>query len=138
MASNFSLRDTVRLEGIHPLLIEKLDRIFGKCAARGRRMFVVQGLRTTAQQQAEYAKGRTVPGKKVTMKDGIVHKSNHQAAPDGFGHAVDCAFAGEALPFADALPWEAFGLDVEAEGLTWGGRWAHPHDSPHAELPYTA
>lgn len=98
-------------------------------------MFVVQGVRSVAQQKALYAQGRTAPGRVVTMKDGIAHKSNHQAWADGLGHAVDCAFWGVPQPFDPTLPWEAYGQLVEAEGLVWGGRWSHPHDSPHAELP---
>lgn len=38
-------------------------------------MRVCQGLRTTAQQQAAYAEGRTAPGRVVTNADGVHHKS---------------------------------------------------------------
>ncbi len=103
-------------------------------AAQGHRLFVVQGVRTLAEQVALYARGRTMPGHIVTMKDGIRHRSNHQARSDGKGHAVDCAFFFVPDPFAASLPWETYGLLVEAQGLIWGGRWTHPHDSPHAEL----
>lgn len=96
-------------------------------------MFVVQGVRTTLQQKALYAKGRTEPGPVVTYKDGVVHKSNHQPWPDGLGHAVDCAFLG-ADPFGDHQPWEDYGKLVEAQGLVWGGRWTGLVDRPHAEL----
>jgi peptidoglycan L-alanyl-D-glutamate endopeptidase CwlK len=133
-ASHFGLRDMQRLHGVHPSLVARLDHVFGLQASLQRRMFVVQGVRTAAQQQALYAQGRTLPGKIVTMRDGIVHPSNHQPHADGLGHAVDCAFAGVHDPFADTLPWEAFGLLIEAEGLIWGGRWSHPVDCPHAEL----
>jgi len=123
-----TLRDHERLQGVHPRLQKAILNILNRLP-----MFVVQGVRTTAQQQALYAQGRTAPGKIVTMKDGVIHKSNHQPRADGFGHAVDCAWLGPD-PFADAHPWEAYGAMVEAAGLTWGGRWTHPHDSPHAEL----
>jgi peptidoglycan L-alanyl-D-glutamate endopeptidase CwlK len=134
MASPFSLRDTVRLDGVHPNLVIKLGTIFAELTKQGIPMFVVQGVRTLAQQQALYAQGRTTPGHIVTYADGVLHRSNHQPHEDGLGHAVDCAFTGN-TPFADSEPWEAYGLLVEAQGLLWGGRWLHPHDSPHAELP---
>ena len=60
-------------------------------------------------------------------------RSKHQPQADGFGHAVDCAFKGTD-PFAETHPWALYGAMVEALGLTWGGRWQHPVDRPHAEL----
>lgn len=129
-----STHDVLKLHGVHPTLVAALDRIFGRMKNAGHPMFVAQGVRTQAEQQALYAQGRTAPGKIVTMKDGVTHPSNHQPHADGLGHAADCAFFGVPAPFDERLPWEAFGGMVEAEGLTWGGRWSHPHDSPHAEL----
>ena len=130
-------RDLQRLQGVHPALVQKTLGLLQRFP-----MFVVMGVRTVAEQQALFAKGRTAPpiGPQyiVTMKDGVVHRSNHQPHADGLGHAVDLAFlptADRANPFDEAWPWEAYGQAVEAAGLVWGGRWAHPHDSPHAELP---
>lgn len=134
MPSPFSLRDSSRLDGVHPKLIHELEDVFREMAALGHPMMIVQGVRTVAQQQALFSQGRTVPGRIVTMKDGVRHKSDHQPWSDGFGHAVDCGFARVPDPFADALPWETYGVKLEARGLTWGGRWSHPHDSPHAQL----
>lgn len=130
--SNLSLRDRERLAGVHPKLIDSLDAIFGELRAADHPMFVVQGVRTAAQQQALYAQGRTTPGKIVTYKDGVIHKSNHQPHADGLGHAVDCAFSGP-MPFAETHPWERYGKLVEAHGLKWGGRWGMK-DLPHVEL----
>lgn len=127
-------RDRVRLVGVHPALIEALREVFDEMDGWGHPMFVVQGVRTVAQQQALYAQGRTVAGVVVTMKDGVKFRSNHQPHADGFGHAVDCAFSSGA-PFAPTHPWEVYGEKCEARGLIWGGRWSHPHDAPHAELP---
>lgn len=134
--SPFSLRDRQRLDGVHPDLVSKLETVFAALLAAGHAMFVVQGVRTAAQQKALYAQGRTAPGRIVTMKDGVVHKSNHQPWTDGLGHAVDCAFLGPD-PFSLSHPWETYGQLVEAQGLTWGGRWTTPHDLPHAELRST-
>jgi len=127
-------RDLDRLLGVHPALVTAITDILDAMAAAGHPMFVVMGVRTIAQQQALYALGRTKPGHIVTMKDGVIRPSNHQPKADGYGHAVDCAFSGVVNPFADQMPWEQYGLKVEAAGLIWGGRWDHPHDSPHAEL----
>ena len=95
-------------------------------------MFVVQGVRTDAEQTALYAQGRTEPGPVVTYKDGIKNRSNHQVHADGLGYAVDCAFIG-AQPFDARGPWEIYGERLEALGIVWGGRWKMA-DKPHAEL----
>jgi peptidoglycan L-alanyl-D-glutamate endopeptidase CwlK len=134
MTTPFSTRDLARLTGVHPALIAKIETIFVQMSGMGHPMFVAQGVRTVAQQQAIYAQGRTAPGKIVTNKDGVKFPSNHQPHADGLGHAVDCAFLGAKDPFDEHLPWQSYGLLVEAQGLRWGGRWSHPHDAPHAEL----
>ncbi len=125
-------RDTERLTGVHPTLIAAIVRVLGEMSAEQASMFVVGGVRTTAQQQALYAQGRTAPGPIVTYKDGVVHKSNHQPHEDGFGYAVDCAFV-SAKPFDVSHPWEKYGTALEQLGITWGGRWKMV-DKPHAEL----
>lgn len=137
-----SERDKQRLTGIHPTLIKALDEISEEMDANETPIFVTMGVRTAQEQAMLWSLGRTIPGKVVTMKDGYLHKSNHQPAADGFGRAADLAFVGPA-PFADTHPWERLGEAIERprphlclpKGLVWGGRWKHPHDSPHAELP---
>ena len=99
-------------------------------------MVVTDGVRTTAQQVALYAKGRTAPGHIVTHADGVRSRSNHQTKADGFGHAVDCVFLVDGQPSWDLhLPWSLYGAAGEALGLTWGGRFTTLHDFPHLELP---
>lgn len=127
-------RDRQRLVGVHPRLVAALGTVFDEMDAEHAPMFVVQGVRTVAEQAQLYAQGRTAPGRIVTMKNGVTNRSNHQPHADGFGHAVDCAFIGP-QPFDERWPWEQYGEALEALGLRWGGRWSHPHDSPHAELP---
>ncbi len=132
-------RDLQRLVGVHPDMIDKLDPILDRLG-----MFVIEGLRTTERQQEIYAEGRTTPGpyagqpghpplgSTVTNCDGVHTKSNHQAHPDGYGHAVDCGFNG---PHPYAGDFHAFGLALEAAGLKWGGRFHSPVDIDHAEMP---
>lgn len=128
-------RDIQRLAGVHPTLVLRLKVVFAQFEAEGQPLFVVQGLRTAEQQAADYAHGRgNVPGPVVTMCDGVVHPSPHQKRADGFGHAVDCAFVG-ADPFTLTHPWELYGQRLEHQNLVWGGRFHHPVDLDHAELP---
>jgi len=120
--------------GVHPRLVTAIREILAEMAAAGAAMFVVEGVRTTERQQQLYAEGRSAPGRIVTYKDGVTHRSNHQPHADGFGYAVDCAFLNARDPFDHAWPWETYGDKLEARGLVWGGRW-RMGDLPHAELP---
>jgi peptidoglycan L-alanyl-D-glutamate endopeptidase CwlK len=124
-----TLRDHERLKGVHPTLQAAILKILEELP-----MFVVEGVRTVARQQALYAQGRTLLGSKVTDKDGVHHKSNHQPHADGLGHAVDCAWLGPS-PFALTHPWASYGATSQALGLIWGGSWKTLIDLPHVELP---
>lgn len=124
-------------DGLHPQLIVLITKVLAAMEARGHPMKIVQGLRTTKQQQALYAQGRTTPGAVVTKADGLIVRSNHQAGPDGLGRAVDCAFQG-GDPFGEKQPWALYGATCEAVGLVWGGGHVHGwygQDRPHAQLP---
>jgi peptidoglycan L-alanyl-D-glutamate endopeptidase CwlK len=135
-------RDHQRLLGCHPDLTVAVMAILDAMDILGFPMMVTEGLRSTARQKALYDQGRTKPGHIVTNADGELKKSNHQAKPDGFGYAVDCAFLDDpATPqpetFEAGQPWDLFGLMAEKKGLTWGGRWVSLVDKPHVELPLT-
>jgi hypothetical protein len=127
---------TDKLRGVHPKLVEIVTGIIRAMHERGYTMTVTDGVRTVAQQQALYAKGRTAPGGIVTNADGIVKKSNHQPHSDGLGHAVDMCFVVNGQPSWDAsLPWSLYGQIAKNEGCVWGGDWHSISDRPHIELP---
>jgi peptidoglycan LD-endopeptidase CwlK len=129
-------RDRIKLADCHPTLIERIDKVLVAMQAIGYTMAVTDGVRTTAQQQALYAKGRTAPGPIVTNANGVTSRSNHQTHGDGYGHAADCAFVINGRFSWDArLPWKAYGALGEALGLRWGGAFVSLHDLPHLELP---
>lgn len=135
--ANSSMATSKKLDGLHPSLVEKLQRVLAAMDALGFPMMVTDGVRTTEQQQALYAKGRTAPGAIVTNTDGIKHKSNHQAKADGFGHAADCTFldANGEPTWDEKKPWAAYGACVVAVGLIWGGNFKSIVDKPHCEMP---
>ena len=119
-----------RLQRLHPALASAVRAIVADLAAQGTTVEVVQGLRTFAEQDELYAKGRTTPGAIVTQARG--GESNHN-----FGLAVDLC------PFTDDKPnwnapmsvWAAIGASAAAHGLEWGGQWKKFIDKPHVELP---
>lgn len=125
-----------KLLNVHPALIDKITRIKFAMVELGYPMMVTDGCRTVEQQQVLFAKGRTMPGRIVTMADGVKRRSNHQIHDDGFGHAVDMCFLVDGKPSWDGkLPWTLYGLMAETLELRWGGRWSMPVDRPHVELP---
>lgn len=147
-------RDDLRLEGVHPTLAMKVAQIINAMETLGLPMGVTDGVRTTAQQQALYAQGRTKQpdgtwvktGSTVTNCDGVLKPSNHQAKADGFGHACDLAFINDLnadglVELNEPFTWDAhrawalYGAMAEAVGLVWGGRWQSIVDLPHVELP---
>ena len=125
-----------KLAGVHPSLISAYTKIFDAMASLGFDLRVTDGLRTVAQQQALYAKGRTAPGNLVTNADGVIKRSNHQAHEDGFGHALDCTFFVNGVPSWDEkLPWKLYGEMAKSLGCKWGGDWVGLVDKPHIEWP---
>jgi LysM repeat protein len=120
-----------RLSGLHPVVRARAAAFLLLCAQAGLSVMVSQGVRTWEEQDALYAKGRTVPpiGRKhvVTMAKG--GRSYHN-----FGLAFDIVVL-DAVGKADwntAHPgWSAAGALGKSVGLEWGGDWPRFKDWPH-------
>jgi len=136
-----------RLRSVHPLLI--------KCSYTVVKVFdisIAMGVRTTEEQQALYAIGRTseLDRSPVTNCDGINKKSKHQIREDGLCHAIDVNpypvdFNNKERYY---LMWGLFlGVSQSILGhsdykLRWGGDWDGDNefddqtfiDLPHIEL----
>ncbi len=119
-----------RLQQLHPALASALRGVFADLAVRGIAVEVVQGLRTIAEQDALFAKGRTTPGPIVTRARG--GESNHN-----YGLAADlCPFVNDRPDWDAPMPvWSAIGEVAAAHGLEWGGTWKKFLDKPHVQLP---
>jgi peptidoglycan LD-endopeptidase CwlK len=98
-----------------------------KAADNGVRIKLISGLRSYAEQDALYAKGRSAPGPIVTKAKGGF--SNHN-----FGIAFDIGvFEGSAyLP--ESPKYKAVGVLGAELGLEWGGNWKTIVDQPHYQL----
>jgi len=98
-----------------------------KAAAQGITIRVIGGTRTYAEQDALYAKGRTLPGRIVTNARGGY--SNHN-----FGIAFDIGVF-EGSDYLDDSPlYKVVGSLGMELGLDWGGSWKSFRDDPHFEL----
>lgn len=98
-----------------------------KAAAAGISIKLISGLRSYAEQDALYAKGRTAPGPVVT--NARAGYSNHN-----FGIAFDIGVfeAGRYLP--ESPKYKAVGALGMDLGLEWGGNWKTIVDQPHYQL----
>lgn len=108
--------------------VRQLETLFGG------ELVVVQGLRSWAEQQAIWLKGRDAQGNVVDASRIVTN------APPGhswheFGLAVDCVpriLINEPNWAPDDALWVRYGSCAETAGLVWGGRWKRP-DRPHVQ-----
>jgi peptidoglycan L-alanyl-D-glutamate endopeptidase CwlK len=88
---------------------------------------IISGLRTYAEQDALYAKGRTAGGSKVT--NARAGYSNHN-----FGIAFDIGVF-EGSSYKDESPkYKVVGALGVKLGLEWGGNWKTIVDEPHFQV----
>ncbi|MEK7588369.1 MAG: M15 family metallopeptidase [Patescibacteria group bacterium] len=96
----------------------------------GVQIILVQGFRSTEEQDALYAKGRTEKGKIVTNAKG--GQSFHN-----YGVAFDvCPIVNGKVTWKYAELFKKVGSIGESIGLEWGGNWKKFKDLPHFQ--YTA
>ena len=110
---------------LHSKVQDQMKEFILKAKYRfGINLRVVEGYRTYKEQDALYAKGRSVPGQKVTNARG--GQSNHN-----FGLAIDV------VPIENGkINWETnkypiIGRIGKSVGLEWGGEWKTIVDRPH-------
>ena len=133
-----SQRSIDSLKGVHP----KLIILMGVSIMDSPVDFTVTaGVRTTEQQKALYAQGRTKPGAVVTNADGVALKSNHQVKADGCGHAVDLyPYCNGAVQVNDVAKLKQVAAHIKdtakklGYAVEWGGDWTSIKDYPHFEL----
>jgi peptidoglycan L-alanyl-D-glutamate endopeptidase CwlK len=123
-----------RLAQVYPELAEKIRQMASTLTAANINIRVTAGLRTVAEQDELYAKGRTTPGPIVTNAKG--GQSYHN-----LGMAVDIVPSVDAfdLPYLpdwdESHPaWKHMIKIGESLGLNCGADWEHFKDMPHFQL----
>jgi peptidoglycan L-alanyl-D-glutamate endopeptidase CwlK len=108
-----------------------------QCQAAGIRAFLTETYRSCADQNCDYAEGRTMPGHIITNAQGgqSPHNCTNEDGTPG-ARAFDFAIMGK----TGALDWNASDEDWQAAirigeslGLVSGSHW-HIKDNPHFEL----
>ncbi len=127
------------ITAVHPRLQIKAAQLKEQCSKQGISILFGECLRTSAEQDALYAQGRTKPGNIVTNARGSTYSSQHQ-----WGIAVDFYLNmdvdGDGAKNDDAFNdstglFERVGSIAQAVGLGWGGNWKSIKDLPHLYLP---
>lgn len=136
--------DTVTMERIkllHPKVREAVKAAYlhanNALLPKGVRLRFTHTLRTYAEQDALYAQGRTMPGKKVTNARGGQSIHNYGFAfdivilldTDGSGRFATASWSVD-------KHWLRVAEYFKSLGWTWGGDWTSFKDYPHFEKTF--
>lgn len=130
------MRDVKQL---HPTLQKKIEELKTLCEKNGIKIGISECLRTVAEQDALYAKGRTAPGTVVTKCKGTSYSSMHQwGVAFDFYLVVDVDGDGDTKDdlYNDSTGlFEKVGKLGQSIGLEWGGTFKSFVDRSHFQLP---
>jgi peptidoglycan L-alanyl-D-glutamate endopeptidase CwlK len=119
----------MRLKKLHPKIrCKAFDFINDVERVAGIKLRVVQGLRTFAEQNALYAKGRTKSGKIVTKARGGYSYHN-------YGLAIDVAEIKNGKVIWNTQ-WNKIVPIAKKYGFEWGGSWKSFKDKPHFQITF--
>ncbi|HSR91419.1 MAG TPA: M15 family metallopeptidase [Gemmatimonadales bacterium] len=120
-----------RLSGLHPVVASRARAMLDLCSLSGLAILVTQGVRTWDEQDALFAKGRTIPPIGASH---IVTKAKGGQSYHNFGLAFDIIVL-DSMGKTDwntAHPgWKRAAEAGRSVGLEWGGDWKGFKDIPH-------
>ena len=112
---------------LHPRLRDPARKFVLAAAEQGVTIKLISGLRTYAEQDALYAKGRTAPGPVVTKAR--AGYSNHN-----FGLAFDIGVFSGGKYIPESPAYKTIARIGKWLGFEWGGDWTSIKDEPHYQL----
>lgn len=124
---------------LHPTLQNKVVKLQQECKKQGIKIKIGECLRTVAEQDALYAKGRTASGSIVTNAKGSSFSSMHQWGV-AFDFFLDMDVDKDGKTSDDIYNnttglFNKVGAIGKKLGLEWGGDWKSIKDLPHFQLP---
>lgn len=127
------------MQGLKPLLVAKYSQLYQLCLANGITIKFTEGLRSIAEQNALFAKGRSAAGN-VIDSSLIVTNAKGGQSMHNYGVAFDVVVVVGGVEDWDmhypAL-WTKMGKLGESIGLEWGGDWAGTlQDHPHFQITF--
>ncbi len=115
---------------LHPWMQYKIYLLKKECKKQGLQLGIGECFRSVKEQEDLYAKGRSAPGKIVTNARGKSFSSQHQ-----WGIAVDIFQNIRGKEYEDAFMKKVAKIAKSKKvGLSWGGDWKSPVDTPHFYL----
>lgn len=127
----------INTQALYQPFLGRLNTLLNACAARGAIYVATCGVRTYQEQDALYARGRTVPGGIVTNARGGQSLHNFAIAVD-FARHMGVTYEGHLIPDYRDSQYIILGEEAAKIGLEWGGRWRSIRDTPHIQLPYNS
>lgn len=119
-----------RIGSLHPLVIAKVKEFIIRAEKElDIKLRVVSAFRSWAEQTILYARGRTVPGKKVT--NAKAGSSYHN-----FGLAIDVVEIKNGKAVWNNPNWSKIAELGKSIGFEWGGDWRSFKDKPHFQLTF--
>jgi len=115
------------LKDLHPKVTALANEFINRCKAKGIDVLITSTYRDAASQNALYAQGRTLPGKKVTNASAGKSFHNYKVAFD-FVPLVN----GKAM-WSDTALFTQCGEIAEQVGLEWAGRWVKFKELAHCQ-----
>ena len=115
------------LSDLNPKVAALCSEFISRCKAQKIDIIITSTYRDAESQNALYAQGRTIDGKKVTNAKGGQSFHNWRVAFD-FVPIV----GGKAIWNDDAL-WTKCGEIAEGIGLEWAGRWKTFKETAHCQ-----
>ena len=124
---------------LHPTLQKKVVELLKECKKQGIKIKIGECLRTVAEQDALYAKGRKTSGSIVTNAKGSSFSSMHQWGV-AFDFFLDMDIDKDGKKSDDIYNnttglFNKVGTIGKKLGLEWGGDWKSIKDLPHFQLP---
>jgi peptidoglycan L-alanyl-D-glutamate endopeptidase CwlK len=123
-------KSEARITLLSPIVASKTRELIINSYNEGINILIVQGLRTSEEQAALYAQGRTTAGAIVTNAN--AGYSNHN-----YGLAIDYALLaddGYSVVWTVNDKWRRVAEIGKRLGFEWGGDWTGFIDYPHLEM----
>ncbi|WP_083682756.1 M15 family metallopeptidase [Paenibacillus sp. FSL A5-0031] len=124
---------------LHPIVFIKQTELIAETSKAGITILVTDGFRSSEEQNAIYAKGRTTEGKVVTQVQGGHSYHNYGLAVDFAlrtkkGEVIwDMEYDGNKNGRSD---WMEVVEIAKRLGFSWGGDWKNFPDYPHLQMDF--
>ncbi|MGO4548494.1 M15 family metallopeptidase [Paenibacillus sp. 2TAB23] len=124
---------------LHPIVFAKQTELIAETSKAGITILITDGFRSSEEQDAIYAKGRTAEGNVVTQVQGGHSYHNYGLAIDFAlrtkqGEVVwDMKYDGNKNGKAD---WMEVVAIAKRLGFAWGGDWDNFPDYPHLQMDF--